>query len=118
MGEYQTLEIVESGDVTVARLREERITDGEKLRILAEELAALVDWEGRNRILINLDAVEYLSSSAIGALVVLRKRALSKESVVKLCGLRPDIHEVFSITQMDQLFDIRVSEEEGLSAFG
>ena len=117
MDDYQTLDVVEAGSVTIVRLREKRISDGEELRLLSQELASLVDVEERNMLLINLDAVEYLSSSAIGALIVVRKKAHSRQGVVRLCNLRPDIHAVFSITQMDQLFDIKTSEEDALEAF-
>ena len=117
MNDYQTLDVVEAGNVTIVRLRDRRISDGEELRLLSQELTALVDVEGRNRLLINLGAVEYLSSSAIGVFIVVRKKARSREGVVRLCNLQPDIHTMFTITQMDQLFDIRSSEEDALKAF-
>lgn len=117
MNDYQTLDVAEAGNVTIARLREQRICDGEALRLLSEELTSLVDVEGRNRLLINLGAVEYLSSSAIGVLIVVRKKARSRQGVVGLCNLQPDIHAMFTITQMDQLFDIKSNEEDALKAF-
>ena len=117
MDDYQTLDVVEAGDVTIARLRDRRIPDGEELRLLSQELTALVDVEGRNRLLINLGAVEYLSSSAIGALIAVRKKVRLRGGVMRLCNLQPDIHTMFSITQMDQLFDISTSEEDALKAF-
>ena len=117
MDDHQTLDVVEAGNITIARLREERISDGEELRLLSQELTALADTEGRNRLLINLGAVEYLSSSAIGVLIVVRKKVRSREGVVRLCNLHPDILTMFTITQMDQLFDIRSSEEDALKAF-
>ena len=116
MDDYQTLDVVEAGNATIARLREQRISDGEALRLLSQELTALVE-EGLNRLLINLGAVEYLSSSAIGALIAVRKKARSCGGVVRLCNLQPDIATMFSITQMDQLFDITTSEEDALKAF-
>ena len=117
MDAYQTLEVVEAGNVTIARLREQRISDGDALRLLLQELTALVAEEGRDRFLINLGSVEYLSSSAIGALIAVRKKARSRSGVVKLCNLQPDIHTMFTITRMDQLFDIETSEDDALSAF-
>ncbi len=117
MADYQTLEVVEDGDVTVVRLLERRIFDGEELRLLSEELATLVNEEGRNRLLINLAAVEYMSSSAIGALIAMGTKVKSRQGVVKMCGLQPDIQTMFTITQMDQLFDIRSTEEDALKAF-
>jgi len=115
--DYQTLDVVEAGDVTIARLRDQRISDGEELRLLSQELTALVDLESRNKLLINLGAVEYLSSSAIGAFIMARKKARLAGGVVRLCNLHPDIQTMFSITQMDQLFDIMSSEEDALNAF-
>ncbi len=115
--EYQTLDVVEAGTVTIARLRGRRISDGEELRLLSKELTALADTEGRNSLLISLAAVEYMSSSAIGALIVARKKVHSRQGVVRLCGLQPDIHAMFSIAQMDRLFEIMPNEEDALAAF-
>ena len=117
MDDYQTLDVVEAGNVTIARVRDQRISDGEELRLLSQELTALVDVEGRNRLLINLGAVEYLSSSAIGAIISVRKKARLQGGVVRLCNLQPDIDVMFSITQMDQLFEIMPNEEDALNAF-
>ena len=117
MDDYQAIDVVEAGNVTIVRLRDRRISDGEALRLLSQELTSLVDVDGRNRILVNLGAVEYLSSSAIGVFIVVRKKARLLGGVVRLCDLQPDIATMFSITQMDHLFDIRTSEEDALNAF-
>ena len=34
-----------------------------------------------------------------------------------MCNIRPDILEVFAITRLDRLFDIRKDEEEALADF-
>ncbi len=117
MDEYQTLDVVEAGNVTIARLRGRRFSDGEELRLLSLELTGLADTEGLNRLLISLAAVEYMSSSAIGALIVTRKKVHSRQGVVRLCSLQPDIHAMFSIAQMDRLFEIMPNEEDALAAF-
>jgi anti-sigma B factor antagonist len=36
---------------------------------------------------------------------------------LKLCCIRPEIYEVFSITKLDQQFDIKETQEDALAAF-
>jgi len=47
----------------------------------------------------------------------LNKKVKDAAGQLKLCCLRPEIGEVFKITRLDRVFDIRKDEASGLSAF-
>ena len=36
---------------------------------------------------------------------------------MRLCGLKPEIHEVFVITKLTKVFDIKPDENEALNGF-
>ena len=36
---------------------------------------------------------------------------------MKLCNIRPEIYEVFAITKLNKLFDIKDDEADALAAF-
>ena len=47
----------------------------------------------------------------------LNKKMKAKGGTVRMCNIRPDILEVFAITRLDRLFDIKKDEEEALADF-
>jgi len=116
VADYQTLEVSETGDVTVVQLRVEEIPET-IIQRMTEELGTLADELGSGRMLINLQAVSFLTSSAIGMLIALQKRVRALGGTLKLCNLHPDIHQLFTITQVDRLFDIESSEDDALGSF-
>ena len=66
-------------------------------------------------LLIDLEAVEFLSSSVLGKLIRLYKRARQAGGRVRLCSIRPSIREVFEITQLDKVFEIYPDADEALA---
>ena len=117
MAEYRRLEISEVGDVTVVCFRDQKILDDLNIQELGRELSQLVEAENRKRLLLNFDAVEFLSSSALGKLITLDKKVKAVNGTLKLCNIQPEIYEVFVITKLNRVFDIKDSESEALAAF-
>ena len=117
MADHQRLDVSEVGDVTLIRFVDRRILDATNIEELGGELFALIEQENRKKLLLNFSDVEFLSSAALNKMIILDKRLKSDGGALKLCCLRPEIHEVFMITRLNQLFDIREDENEGLEAF-
>jgi anti-sigma B factor antagonist len=82
-----------------------------------EPLYALVENEGHKRIVLNFREVRVLSSAPIGVLLNFRKMAKAVGISVKFCCLDSDIVEIFRITSVLPLFDIRDTEEEAVASF-
>jgi len=117
MSEHQRIGISEVGDVTVVRFQDRKILDAANIQDLGEELFGLVENEGRKSLLLDFSNVEFLSSAALNKLIILDKKVKAASGKIKFCSLRPEIHEVFVITRLTQLFDIKSSEDEALSTF-
>ena len=117
MPKQQRLEVREVGDVTVVGFRDQRIIEELGIQEMAQELFQLVEAEGRKKILLNFAAVAFMSSAALGKLITMHKKVKASNGVLKFCNIRPEIFEVFAITRLDRLFDIKKDEEEGLAAF-
>ena len=111
------LEISEVGDVTVVRFVDRKILDATNIEELGSELFALIEEDHRKSLLLNFTNVEFLSSAALNKLIVLDKKAKSLGGNLKLSNLREEIMEVFVITRLNQLFDIKDSEEDALAAY-
>ncbi|MGD9126192.1 MAG: STAS domain-containing protein [Planctomycetia bacterium] len=117
MAEYRRLEVSEVGDVAVVCFRDQKILDDLNIQELGRELSQLVEGENRKKLLLNFNTVEFLSSSALGKLITLDKKVKAVNGTLKLCNIQPEIYEVFVITKLNRVFDIKDSEAEGLAAF-
>ena len=111
------LDVREVGDVTVVTFRDHKIIEDMGIQTLGQELYHLVDVEKRKRVLLDFSSVEFLSSAALGKLITLDKKMKAQEGFLKLANIRPEIYEVFAITRLDRLFDIRENEADALAAF-
>ncbi len=117
MAEYRRLEVKEVGDVTVVRFRDQKIIEDINIQELGRELFQLVEVENREKILLNFSAVDFLSSAALGKLITLDKKVKAHGGALKLSNIRPEIYQVFDITKLNRLFDIKDDEADALAAY-
>jgi serine/threonine-protein kinase RsbW len=73
---------------------------------------------GARYILLDMAKVTFLSSSGLRALLLVRKELLAHEGELRLCALKPQVHEVFTLTGFTQVFAIHQTRDEALQAFG
>jgi len=111
------LDIDTVGDVTIARFVDKKILDETNIQIIGNQLFGLVEEDGRKRIVLDFSNVEYLSSAALGKLITLDKKAKSAGGKLRLCSIRPDIYEVFAITKLNQVFDIKEDQDQAVEGF-
>jgi len=111
------LEVEDIGDVTVVSFTDRKILDEQNIQIIGEQLFSLVDELGRRKLLLNFGNVEYLSSAALGKLITLNKKLSGAGGKLILCNIHPQIYEVFEITKLNKLLNIRKDEQEGLQMF-
>lgn len=69
-------------------------------------------------IVINLEKVSFLDSTALSVLVQGVKRARQNTGDVRLCKLQAPVRMVFELTRLDQVFEIFNNEEDAAQAFG
>ena len=117
MSEKGRLEVSEVEEVTVVRFVDRKILDTENIQQLGDELFHLVEKQGRKNLLLSFVNVEFLSSAALNKLIILDRKIKAASGKLKLSNLRPEIHEVFVLTRLNQLFEIKDSEAEALAAF-
>jgi len=105
------------GDVTIVNFTDRKILDDNNIQEIGEELFDLVDKHYKIKLLLDFDNVEYLSSAALGKLITLNKKVAEEDGDLKLCGIRPQIYEVFKITKLNKLFDIYEDQDRALKRF-
>ena len=103
--------------VTVARLLEKKILDEANIESLGQEMFAMVDKDGYNKIIIDFSLVEYLSSAALGKLITMQKKVATAGGKVALCNIQRDILDVFKITKLDRVLTLCTDLDDALSKF-
>jgi HptB-dependent secretion and biofilm anti anti-sigma factor len=63
------------------------------------------DKKGR-RFIINLSGTEYIDSSALGMLLLLREEAGTNESDIEIINARPEIQKILETANFQRLFKI------------
>lgn len=106
-----------AGEVTVVRFVDRKIIEPSQIEELGSELASLVEDEGRKFILIDFARVEFLSSAALNKLINVHNKLTPLGGKLKMCNLRRELEEVFVITRLNRLLDIRTDEAKALESF-
>ena len=117
MVSHRRLQVSEVGEVTVVRFIDRKILDEANIQELGQELFQLVEDDNRKSLLLNFSSVEFLSSAALGKLITLDKKVKAHAGKLKLSNIRPEIYEVFAITKLNKLFDIKEDEADALASF-
>ena len=76
-----------------------------------------MEQHNRKSVLLNFDGVEFLSSAALGKLITFDRKVKAAKGRMKMSNIRPEILEVFQVTKLNRVFDIRGEEAEAISAF-
>ena len=117
MSTHRRITVVDDGGVSIVRFVDKKIVDSGSIEQLGEEMNSLVTVDKRNMILLNFDGVEFMSSAALNKLISLNTKVKAAAGRLKLCGLRAEIKEVFTITRLDRVFDLRKTEADAVAAF-
>ena len=100
------------GDVLVLTILEDRIeaasSAGFKGRVL--------DWinQGYNKIVLDLQNVNFIDSSGLGALISSLK-SLDDDGDLALCNIAKSVMNLFLLTRMDSVFNIFDSRQTAVS---
>ena len=56
---------------------------------------------------IDLSSLEYISSAGLRVLLIVAKKVQQAQGKVALCGLTPNVREIFAISGFDRIFTIQ-----------
>jgi anti-sigma B factor antagonist len=117
MPTYRRISVVDDAGVSIVQFVDKKIVDSATIEQLGEELNSLETVEKRNMLLLNFEGVEFMSSAALNKLISLNSKVKAAAGRLKLCSLRKEIKEVFVITRLDRVFDLRKSVEDAMESF-
>lgn len=76
---------------------------------LKSELHSLIDEKNAD-IILNCTNLKYIDSTGLGVLVSALKKVKEAERSIRITNLKPYIAKIFTLTGLDQIFVIEVSE--------
>lgn len=100
------------GSRKIVTVNETRI-DAAVALAFKEEMRAQTD--GAARVILNLEQVDFVDSSGLGAIVAAMK-AMGSPRAMALAGLTPTVEKVFRLTRMDSVFPIFATLDDALAA--
>ena len=118
MPSNNTLMIHAIRDATIVNFADASILDAQQVQRVGQELFDLIDKQAHRKIVLDFGRVRFLSSSALGILITLRKKADAIKARVVFCNLRNDLRKVFKITNLEKMFEFYGSEDEAMAVFG
>jgi anti-anti-sigma factor len=102
--------------VAIVRVNEPRLTSP-LLGDFASAATGLIG-AGHSRLLIDLTAVRYMDSAAIGCLMDLYRQASAAGGTVKLAGVQKRVETMLTMTGAHHFLEFHPDEASALSSFG
>jgi anti-sigma B factor antagonist len=107
----QHLRVEYIGDMTLVHFNDKKILDKPNIQEIGEQLFRLVENLERKKLVLDFGKVEYLSSAALGKLITLQKKLKTVGGWLVLCNIEAKIHEVFKVSKLDKVFEIRQKDK-------
>ena len=104
------------GILTVV-FQDSRILDEAKLEQLSTDLTEMLNKTTEERVILDFRNVKFMSSSMLGKLIQINKKAGEFKVKMKFCSIDPEIRQVFKITKLDKVFEIEADEAAARAAF-
>ena len=106
MSEKPDIVIRREAGFVVVEFADSRISEGSIVDAIQAALTQLLESDPQQKIVIDFQRVELMSSAMLGVLVRLYRDLAENGGRMVLCGLQPPIQKVFELTRLDQLFRI------------
>jgi anti-anti-sigma factor len=106
-------------DATVVHFAGASLTlDEPRIQGFRQPLMELAAGLGERPLVLDFANVTLVSGAALGVLVTLHKRLRDQGSTLALRNVRPPVAEVFAVTRLNELFEVRDAEPTDLVAVG
>jgi anti-sigma B factor antagonist len=108
------ISVTESGDVRILSFQGNLDTNTSPQA--ESEINSLID-AGAQKLLVNFEKLDYISSAGLRILLATAKKLKASEGDLKICGLNETVQEVFDISGFATILSVTKTEDEALGAF-
>jgi len=115
---HKYFDVEQQGPVTVMTLIGEDQADHLLVNEIQRAIVAFVEQERPHRLIVDFVNVRRFSSETINALLRARRRLVEYQGEMRLCGMRPEVREVFRLMRLDgTVFDVFEDRTEATRDF-
>ena len=116
------LHVSEQGKVKIVLFIENKILDETNIQEIGQGLLYLADQAtqpigNRPKMLLDFANIDHLSSAALGMLIQLNHRIRQLNGELRLCNIKSQLMEVFTITKLDKSLKILANVDEAMVTF-
>ncbi|NQW48347.1 MAG: STAS domain-containing protein [Planctomycetes bacterium] len=117
MDQFRRIQTVKKGDIHIVLFKDKKILDDSVLDEIKVEINKLMGNASGLDMLLDFSNIEFMSSAMLGLLGQLHRKVGTGKGRLKMCGIRPEIFQVFKLTNLDKLFKIHPDAPAALAAF-
>lgn len=118
MGVYRNLDYEKLARALVVRFRNTEIREISIVDDVGKELLGLIEIDDSANVILDFEDVAFMSSAALLKLIAANRIIKGRGGRLKLCGIRPEIKDVFSITHLDRVLDIFPDRTTAIASCG
>jgi anti-sigma B factor antagonist len=97
-------QITIEGDTAIITFNKSTVSNIEDISAAADNVAAFIDDNQPKRVIFDFKGVKFFSSQVLGLLLEARARVEAYDGRVFISSINPQLHRVFKITNLDQIF--------------
>ena len=116
METQEALTISREGDVAIACFKSACICDTDEIARASAALRRHIETQRPSGLIFDFTGVKFFSSQVLGLLLETRAALASYDGQVLISSINPQLHRVFKITNLDQVFKFFPDTESAVNA--
>ena len=117
MDQYRRIQTAKKDDIHIVLFKDKKILDDTVLDEIKTEINRLMGNASGPDMLLDFSNVEFMSSAMLGLLGQMHRKISTGHGRLKMCSIRPEIFQVFKLTNLDKLFSIHKDAPTALATF-
>ena len=105
-----------SDDVMILDFEQTKILHQDAVDTIGSELQNIARTTDLKKIIVDMNRIELMTSSMIGQFVSFHKQCQARGINVTFCNLTSQIKELFKITKLDTMFQIKGTREDAMKS--
>lgn len=116
--ESSFLTVDDCDDVVVVGITRTHLNDEENIELLGRDLISIVEQYERDRIVLDLAGVEYMTSSVVGKIIALHRRMHRDGGRLVVCNVGESIEKILATASLLQYFNVATDVEAAVTMMG
>ncbi len=110
-------DVLQRQGVEVITLLSRDVVDAHKIETLGAELQKHLAKDRPTKVVLDLNAVQHLSSAALSMLLVLKSSVEANGGALRLTNVREDLQQIFKMTKLHKVLTIKKSVDAAIASF-